>query len=52
MSIGLLNVLDVVVILNLVLVAEYNEIGDVNFDGSLDILDIVVLIDLILPFIP
>ena len=45
---GLTDVLDLVLILNLILIDEYNEVGDVNGDGVLNILDIVIVINIIL----
>ena len=45
---GLINVLDVVLIMNLVLEDEYSELGDVNSDGELNILDMVIVINIIL----
>ena len=45
---GLINVLDVVLIMNLVLEDVYSELGDVNSDGELNILDMVIVINIIL----
>ncbi len=45
---GVINVLDVVLILGFVLNNEYNESSDLNLDGTLDILDIVLLVNIIL----
>ena len=45
---GVVNVLDVVLIVNSILENEYEDSGDVNADGSLDVLDIVQLINMIL----
>lgn len=46
---GLLNVLDVVVIVNLVLNEEsYNELADMNNDDDINVQDIIVLINIIL----
>ena len=45
---GLVNILDVVLLVNMVLSNEYNPSGDLNSDGTINILDVVVLIGLIL----
>jgi len=41
---GILNVLDIVLVVDMVLNAEYNEIADINLDGSGDVLDVVLLV--------
>jgi len=45
---GVLNVLDVVLMVNMVLDDSYDEIADMNGDGILNVLDIVTLINTIL----
>jgi hypothetical protein len=45
---GVVNILDVVLLVNLVLSNEYNPSGDLNSDGTINILDVVVLVGLIL----
>ena len=45
---GLLNILDLVIIINHIMSNEYSDIGDVNQDGLLNILDIVTLVNIIL----
>jgi len=45
---GIINVLDVVIIVNIVLSNEYNELADLNSDGIVNILDIVQLVNVIL----
>ena len=45
---GLINVLDVVMLVNAVLDGDYSEPGDMNQDGVLDVLDIVTLVNIIL----
>jgi len=45
---GILNVLDVVLLVNLVLGNEYSDSADLNLDSDLSILDIVLLINIIL----
>jgi hypothetical protein len=45
---GLVNILDVVLMVNMVLSNEYNPSGDLNSDGTINILDVVVLVGLIL----
>ena len=45
---GLINVLDVILVVNIILNDSENEEGDINTDGLINILDIVFLINLIL----
>ena len=45
---GLLNVLDVVVMVNLVLANDCPDSADMNADGSCNVLDVVILVNLIL----
>lgn len=45
---GIINVLDVVMIVNIILNNEYNELADLNSDITVDILDIVALVNMIL----
>ena len=45
---GILNVLDIVIVVNMVLDGGYDEIADMNGDGIINVLDIVTLINAIL----
>ena len=45
---GLLNILDVVEIITLILINEYNEDADFNGDMELNVLDVVMIVDSIL----
>ena len=50
---GLLNILDIVILVNCVLQIGYSyecydELGDANLDGFINILDVVILINIIL----
>ena len=45
---GLLNILDVVEIITLILINEYNEDADCNGDMELNVLDVVMIVDSIL----
>jgi len=46
---GILNVLDVILIINIILYEnEYNAIADLNQDNGINILDVVILISMIL----
>ena len=45
---GIVNVLDVVVMVNLVLSGEYDEVADFNGDGIVNVLDVVLLVGIIL----
>ena len=44
----LINILDVIVIVDLVLSAEYNTLADMNFNDIVNIQDVIILIDMIL----
>ena len=45
---GMINVLDIIIIVNLILDNEYNVSADLNNDQNINILDIVLLIEIIL----
>ena len=45
---GLLDILDIVIIVSMILEGEYSPNADVNGDGELNILDIVMCIDIII----
>ena len=45
---GIINILDVVQLVNIVLINEYNDTVDMNEDGIVNILDIVQLVNIIL----
>ena len=45
---GILNVLDVVLLVNLVLAPSYEECADINSDGILNVLDVVTLVNAVL----
>jgi hypothetical protein len=45
---GIINVLDVVMIVNIVLSNGYNELADLNDDSIINVLDIVQVINIIL----
>ena len=45
---GIINILDVVQVVNLILINEYDDSGDLNEDGIINILDIVQLVNIIL----
>ncbi len=46
---GVINVLDVVVLVNIVLgIEDFNPAGDMNNDGLINVLDVVILVNLIL----
>ena len=49
---GIINILDLVLIVNMLLANEYSQIADINEDGELNILDIVKYIDIILNSYP
>jgi hypothetical protein len=45
---GVVNILDVVVLINMVLNSEYTSTADLNNDGGINVLDVVVLVNFIL----
>jgi len=45
---GVINVMDIVLVVDAILHAEYDPMGDINSDGQLNVVDIVQLINLIL----
>ena len=45
---GIINILDVVQLVNIILINEYNDTVDINEDGIVNILDIVQLVNIIL----
>ena len=45
---GIVNILDIVLLVNLVLSNEYNSSADLNNDGNVNVLDVVVLVNIIL----
>ena len=49
---GILNVLDIVMMVNQVLNNEYNQIADINEDGSVNVLDVVMLASILLGGLP
>jgi len=45
---GLINILDIILLVNIILFDSENEMGDINMDGFINILDIIFIINLIL----
>ena len=45
---GIVNVLDVIIVINLILNIQYDDLADLNDDGSVDILDVVLIVNIIL----
>tara|TARA_Y100000590_G_C15695107_1_gene1004840 strand:+ start:298 stop:2199 length:1902 start_codon:yes stop_codon:yes gene_type:complete len=45
---GLVNILDVVMLVNVILQGESNLFADINFDGEINVIDIVQLVSIIL----
>ena len=45
---GMVNVLDVIVLVNLVLMNDYYVVTDINNDGALNVVDVVMLVGIIL----
>ena len=49
---GILNILDIVLMINMILNDEYYVIGDVNEDGSVNILDVVIMANILVGGLP
>ena len=45
---GIIDILDIILVINLILSFEYLENSDLNSDGIIDILDIILLVNIIL----
>ena len=49
---GILNVLDIVLIISMILSNEYSVVADVNEDGSVDVLDVVLMVNILVGGLP
>ena len=49
---GILNILDIVMMINMILDNEYTVIADINQDESVDILDVVVMVNILMGGLP
>ena len=49
---GLLNILDIVLMVNMVLNSEYSTVADVNEDSLVNILDVVMMVNILLGGLP
>ena len=45
---GVIDILDIIILVNMILNDEYNSIADLNEDGELNILDLVIMVNLVL----
>ena len=45
---GMIDILDIIILVNMILDDEYNSIADLNEDGELNILDVVTIVNLVL----
>ena len=45
---GVMNILDVILLINIILNDDYNATADLNSDGLINILDSVILVNIIL----
>ena len=45
---GMIDILDIIILVNMILQDEYNAIADLNEDGELNILDVVTIVNLVL----
>ena len=44
---GMIDILDIIILVNMILHDEYNSIADLNEDGELNILDVVTIVNLV-----
>lgn len=49
---AILDILDIVLMINMILNAEYNLVADVNEDDSLNILDVIVMVNILVGGLP
>ena len=49
---GILNILDIVLMINMILDNEYSIVADVNEDGAVDILDVVIMVNILVGGLP
>ena len=49
---GILNILDIVLMINMVLNSEYSIVADVNEDGVVNILDVVMMVNILVDGLP
>jgi hypothetical protein len=49
---GILNILDIVLMVNMILSNEYSVVADVNEDGSINILDVVLMVNILIGGLP
>ena len=47
-AIGIINILDIVLMVNLILSEDYSSAADINSDDTINVLDVVLLINIIL----
>ena len=45
---GIINILDVIIVVNLILNIEYEDLADINNDESIDVLDVILIVNIIL----
>ena len=45
---GIVNILDIIMVVNMILDITYDSIADLNEDGEINILDIVIMVNIIL----
>ena len=45
---SIINILDIVIMVNLILAADYSSTADINSDGTINVLDVVLLINIVL----
>jgi hypothetical protein len=45
---GVVNILDILLLVNFILTNEYNELSDLNSDGNVDVVDVIQLVNIIL----
>jgi len=47
---GVINILDIIILVNMILINEYSDIADINYDGIIDILDLILYNNIILGY--
>ena len=49
---GILNILDIILMINMVLSDEFSIIADINEDGVVNILDVVMMVNILVGGLP
>ena len=49
---GILNILDIVLMVDMVLSEQYSVVADVNADGAVNVLDVIVMVNILVGGLP